>query len=81
MNERVKRLTEEIAKLPPEEQADIIDALIVLSYRSPDPEVDKAWVAEAERRISRHDSGEEPSVDAFAAVEELRAKFAKRRGE
>ncbi len=53
MNERVKRLTEEIAKLPPEEQADIIDALIVLSYRSPDPEIDKAWVAEAERRIAR----------------------------
>lgn len=79
MKERVKRLTEEFAKLAPDEQDELIERLIVL--RKPDPEIDKAWVAEAERRMSRHDSGQEPGVDAFAAVEELRAKFAKRRGE
>jgi hypothetical protein len=81
MNERLKRLTEEIRKLPPEEQAELIDELIVLTYREPNPEIDKAWAEEAERRMARHDSGVEPGVDAFAAVEELRAKFAKRRGE
>ena len=79
MNERVKRLTEEFAKLAPNEQAEFIDRLIVL--RKPDPEIDRAWVAEAERRATRHDSGEESGVDAFAAVEELRAKLAKRLGE
>jgi hypothetical protein len=79
MHERVKRLTEEFAKLAPDEQAELIDRLIVL--RKPDPEIDKAWVAEAERRAARHDSGEEPGVDAFAAADELRAKLAKRRGE
>ena len=31
MNERVKRLSEEIRKLPPEEQAELIDELIVLT--------------------------------------------------
>jgi hypothetical protein len=79
MNERIKRLTEEFAKLAPDEQAELIDRLIVL--RKPDLEVDTAWVAEAERRATRHDSGEEPGVDAFAAVEDLRRRFAKRRGE
>ena len=34
MNERVKKLAEEISKLPPEEQADLIDQLIVLTYRA-----------------------------------------------
>jgi len=71
MNERVKRLTEEFAKLAPDEQAEFIDRLVVL--HKPDPEIDRAWVAEAERRARRHDSGEESGVDAFAAVEELRA--------
>ena len=53
MNERVKRLTEEIRKLPPEEQADLIDELLVLTYREPDPEIDKAWAEEAEDRLER----------------------------
>lgn len=51
MNERVKRLTEEIRKLPPAEQAELIDELIVLTYREPDPEIDKAWAEEARDRL------------------------------
>ena len=34
MNERVKKLAEEISKLPPEEQADLMDELLVLTYRA-----------------------------------------------
>ena len=37
MNERVKKLSEEIRKLTPEEQADLMDELLVLTYREPDP--------------------------------------------
>ncbi len=36
MNERVKRLTEEFAKLAPDEQDELIDRLIVI-MRKPDP--------------------------------------------
>jgi putative addiction module component (TIGR02574 family) len=75
MNERVKRLTEEIAKLPPEEQADIIDALIVLTYRSPDPEVDKAWVAEAERRVDAVDRGETSPLPHEEVMARLEKRF------
>lgn len=46
MNERVKRLTEEIRKLSPEERADLVDELI-LAYSEPDSGIDKAWAAEA----------------------------------
>ena len=42
MNERVKKLSEEIRKLSPEEQADLMDELLVLTHRDPDPEIEKA---------------------------------------
>jgi len=79
MNERVKRLTEEIRKLPPEEQADLFDELLVLTYREPDPEVDKAWAEEAERRLQRYRAGLEPARDAFEVLEDIRSRLAKRR--
>ena len=79
MNERVKKLAEEISKLPPEEQADLIDQLIVLTYRAPDPEIDKAWFEKATRRWERYKSGLDPAYDAFEAVEEIRSRLDDRR--
>lgn len=79
MNERVKRLSEEIRKLAPEEQAELIDELIVLTHREPDPEIDKAWAEEAERRLKRYDAGAETTVDAFEAIADVREMLARRR--
>ncbi len=62
MNERVKRLTEEIRKLPREEQADLIDELIVLTHRDLDPEIEKAWLEEAKDRLAAWRRGELKSV-------------------
>lgn len=64
MNERVKKLTEEIRKLSSEEQAELIDELLVLTYREPDPEIEKAWAVEIDRRIDAVERGEAPLVDA-----------------
>jgi len=75
MNERVKRLTEELRKLPPEEQADLIDELIVLTHRQPDPEIDKAWVEEAERRIDALDRGETRAIPHDEAMARLQKRF------
>jgi putative addiction module component (TIGR02574 family) len=75
MNERVKRLTEEIRKLPPEEQADLIDELIVLTYRKPDPEIDKAWAEEAERRIDALERGETQTIPYEEVMARLRMRF------
>ena len=55
MNERVKKLSEEIRKLSPDEQADLMDELLVLTYREPDPEIEKALGAreKGDRRRTR----------------------------
>lgn len=58
MNERVKRLTDEIRKLPPEDQADLLDELLILTHRESDPEIEKAWREEIESRLSAHERGE-----------------------
>lgn len=75
MNERLKRLTEEIRKLPPEEQADLIDELLVLTYREPDPEIDKAWAEEAERRLAAYRRGETKSIPYEEVMARLRKRF------
>ena len=75
MNERVKKLSEEIRKLSPEEQADLMDELLVLTYREPDPEIEKSWAEEAERRLDAYQRGEtsaEPLEDVMAR---LRARY------
>jgi hypothetical protein len=79
MNERVKRLTEEIRKLPPEDQADLIDELLILTYRDPDPEIEKAWAEEAQRRLQRFEAGSEPAFEASDVLREIRARLAPRR--
>jgi hypothetical protein len=68
MNERVKRLTEEIRKLTPAEQAVLMDELLVLSYGDPAPKGDKAWEAEIDRRIDAVECGEARTVDARKAL-------------
>ena len=75
MNERVKRLTEEIRKLPPEEQADLMDELLVLTYREPDPEIDKAWAEEAERRLVAYRRGEIEAIPLEEVMARLRKRF------
>lgn len=64
MNERVKKLTEEIRKLSPDERAELMDELLVLAYREPDLERDKAWAEEIDRRIDTVERGEAQLVDA-----------------
>jgi hypothetical protein len=68
MNERVRKLTEEIRKLSPEERADLMDELLVLTYQSADPAVDQAWSEEIARRISEVRRGEIVLVDAREAL-------------
>jgi hypothetical protein len=72
-------LSEEIRKLPPEEQADLIDELLVLTCREPAPEIEKAWLEEAERRWQRYKSGSDPGHDASEVLESIRAELAARR--
>jgi putative addiction module component (TIGR02574 family) len=75
MNERVKRLTEEIRRLSREDQADLIEELLVLTYREPDAEIDKAWAEEAERRLAAHRRGETQAIPFAEVMARLRKRF------
>jgi putative addiction module component (TIGR02574 family) len=74
MNERVKRLSEEIRKLSPEEQADLMDELLVLTHREPDPEIEKELIEEVERRIDAYDRGETKAIPIEEAMATLRSR-------
>ena len=75
MNERVKKLSEEIRKLTAEEQAELMDELLSLTYREPDPEIEKAWAEEAERRLEAYERGETRAVSAEEVMGRLRSRF------
>jgi hypothetical protein len=68
MNERVKKLTEEIRKLSSEERADLMGELLALSHGEPDSASEKAWVEEIQRRIDTVVRGEADLVDAREAL-------------
>jgi putative addiction module component (TIGR02574 family) len=70
MNERVKKLSEEIRRLAPDEQAEL-----VLAIRDPDPNVEQAWAAEAERRLDAWERGETDAVPAEDVIDRLRSRF------
>ena len=53
MNERVKKLSEEIRKFSPEEQADLVDEVLA-NLHGAEPGIEKAWAEEAERRWQAH---------------------------
>jgi putative addiction module component (TIGR02574 family) len=75
MNERVRKLSEEIRKLPPEEQADLIEELLVLTYRKPDPEIENAWAEEAKRRLDAYERGETSTAPLEDVMARLRARY------
>jgi putative addiction module component (TIGR02574 family) len=78
MNERVKRLSEEIRKLTPEEQADLMDELLALTCREPDPGVEEARIGEAERRLDAYERGETQAAPAEEVMERLGSRFARK---
>jgi Putative addiction module component len=65
MNQRVKKLTEEIRKLSPDEQADLMEELLVISYGKPPSKSDKAWAEEIDRRIEVAERDAAKTVDAL----------------
>ena len=74
MNERVKKLSQEIRKLSPEEQADLMDALLALSYGKVPHKSDRAWTQEIDRRIDLVERGAVKTVDARKALRKYKKK-------
>lgn len=67
-----RQLIEQIESLPIEGRAQIIDSLL-RTMNQPDPDVDAAWLAEAQRRLDEIRSGcvqGTPAQDVFAKAKE-----------
>jgi putative addiction module component (TIGR02574 family) len=75
MNERVKKLTEEIRKLSREDRAELMEILHALDTGEPDPEVEKAWAEEAERRIDAYERGETTAAPLDDVLARLRTRY------
>jgi putative addiction module component (TIGR02574 family) len=75
MNERVKKLTEEIRKLSPEDQAEVMEVLQVLAPDDPYGEIESAWAEEVERRIDAYDRGEASAAPLEEVMARLRARY------
>ena len=72
MNERVKRLSEEIRKLSPEEQADLLDDMVLNLDQVAVPEIDTSLLDEIRRRVAAYDAGEVATRDARQALDKYK---------
>lgn len=63
--------------LPAEERLALVERLLE-SLNSPiDPEIERLWAEEAERRIEQFDRGEVEAIPAEKVFADLRARFAR----
>jgi Putative addiction module component len=73
MNERVRKISEQIRDLSPEERAELLDEMLV--HQMPAPEVDEAWAEEAQRRLRALKRGETQTEPLEDVVAKLRARI------
>lgn len=78
MNQRVKQISEEIRRLTPLEQAELL--VVIADIVAPDEAaaIDRAWLEEAEHRLAEIDRGDVVPGPADRAIEELRSRCSRR---
>jgi putative addiction module component (TIGR02574 family) len=69
-----KELIEEAASLPVEERAILVDSLLQTLNR-PDSEIDKQWIAEAQKRLAEIKTGAVRSVPGKAVFNRIWEKY------
>lgn len=75
MSPRLEILEAEVLQLAPVERTHLLERLI--ASLDSDPEVDKAWELEADRREAELESGQIAAVPAQEAIARLRARLSK----
>jgi putative addiction module component (TIGR02574 family) len=70
MNAPIQAIVEEAEHLSASDRADLVERLLATLDR-PDPEIDRAWAEECERRLDSYLRGETTALDA----EEVLAKY------
>lgn len=75
MNSQLEIIEAEVLKLPPADRTHLLERLI--ASLDIDPEVEAAWVLEADRREAALDVGEATAVSGPEAIARLRARLAR----
>jgi putative addiction module component (TIGR02574 family) len=72
---RLKKIEEEILDLPPQERALLAEHLLNSLDEEEDPEAEKLWIVEAERRYQAYKQGKVKGIPADKVFKEVRSKF------
>jgi putative addiction module component (TIGR02574 family) len=75
MPSRIEEIKEEILKLPSNERAQLAEHLIRSLDKEEDPEAERLWVEEAERRYQEYKQGKVRTKPADAVFKEARLKL------
>ena len=70
-----KELIAEAMSLPVEERAIVVDS-ILRSLNSPEDDIDRQWVAEAERRLDEVRTGRVKAIPGDEVFAQIRKRFA-----
>jgi len=70
-----KELIAEVISLPVEERAIVVDS-ILRSLNSPEDDIDRQWIAEAERRLEEVRTGRVKAIPGDQVFAQIRKRFA-----
>jgi putative addiction module component (TIGR02574 family) len=70
-----KELIAEAISLPVEERAIVVDS-ILRSLNSPEDDIDRQWIAEAERRLDEVRTGRVKAIPGDQVFAQIRKRFA-----
>jgi len=70
-----KELIAEAISLPVEERAIVVDS-ILRSLNSPEDDIDRQWIAEAERRLAEVRTGRVKTIPGDQVFAQIRKRFA-----
>ncbi len=75
MGDPAGKLEAKALKLPPEQRARLAQRLISSLDQASDPESEKLWIREAERRLEELESGSVEPVPAEGVLEKVRSSL------
>jgi putative addiction module component (TIGR02574 family) len=78
MPTRVQEIEDEVLQLPVEDRAILAEHLIRSLDVEEDAEVERLWIAEAERRYNEYKAGRAAAQPAALVFEEVRAELGRR---
>ena len=73
----INRVVEEVLELPAEVRINLVDKILVSLNLPMQPDIDKIWSEEAERRVAEIDRGEVELIPGEEVFAKIRQKYAR----